>query len=299
MSSKIFAILFMVLLISVGCLTTAQAHHTEDMQGMNNMNNMPMIKSEEPLATLQIDPAGILTGEPETIAISITTSLGKPQQELTMMHDRTMHVVIASQDFTVFSHIHPEDFGPITSWMKKTAQYPVHYSFPKSGHYIVGIDFAVKDRAYSKHFVIDVAGKPEMGMPVKDFSGLKRFGDYEVAFTTVPESITAGKETTLIYRFNKDGAPVTDLEPYIAAIMHVALISNDLNQFIHEHGFIPGMPVMEMEGHHMTHETSLPSAFGPEIKVPVIFPAAGVYNIFGEVKHKGKVILTHFMVNVK
>ena len=87
-----------------------------------------------------------------------------------------MHVVIASQDFTVFSHIHPEDFGPITTHMKKTAQYPVHYIFPKSGHYIVGINLAVKDQSYSKHFVISVAGTPEMGVPVKDFSRRKSWG---------------------------------------------------------------------------------------------------------------------------
>jgi len=263
------------------------------------MKDMPMMKSGNPVVTLKIDPSGIVAGKSGTITISIKDSLGRPEQELTMMHDRTLHVVIASQDFTVFSHIHPEDFGPITPEMKKTAQYPVYYTFPKSGHYIIGIDFALKDRAYSRHFVIDVAGTSEMGVPVKDFSRQKRFEDYEVALTTMPEGITAGKETTLIYRFNKDGAPVTDLEPYIAAIMHVSVISTDLNQFIHEHGFVPGMPVMEMQGHHMMHAMSLPSAFGPEIKVPVTFPAAGVYTIFGEVKHKGKVILTHFMVEVK
>ena len=59
------------------------------------------------------------------------------------------------------------------------------------------------------------------------------------------------------------------------------------------------MPTMEMQGHHMMHSMTIPSAFGPEIKVPVTFPAAGVYEIFGEVKHKGKVIVTHFMVEVK
>ena len=216
-----------------------------------------------------------------------------------MMDDRTMHVVIAGQDFTVFSHIHPEDFGPITAQMKKTAQYRVSYSFPKAGHYIIGIDFAIRDQAYSRHFVIDVDGEPKMGAPAINFSRQKRFGDYEVTLTTVPEGITAGKETVLIYRFDRDGTPVSDLEPYIAAIMHVAVISIDMMQFIHEHGFVPGMAMMEMQGHHMMKPMSLPAAFGPEIKVPVTFPVAGVYKIFGQVQHKGKVILTDFMVNVK
>jgi len=295
--AKIITILFTVLLISWGCITTVQADPMHDMQGMKDM---PMMNSEEPVVVLKADPAQIMAGNPETITISIIGADGKPEQELTMMHDRTMHVIVASGDFTVFSHIHPEDFGPITAKIKETAQYPVRYTFPKPGRYIVGIDFSVKDEAYSRHFVIDVPGSPEMGGLVKDFSRQKRFGDYDVTLTTLPESISAGKETTLTYRFGKEGTPVTELEPYIAAIMHVAAISTDLKQFIHEHGFLPGMPPMEMQGHHMMDAAmSLPSAFGPEIKVPVTFPAAGVYEIFGEVKHKGKVIVTHFMVEVK
>lgn len=295
MTAKFITILFSVLLASAGFLATAKAHHAEDMQGMKEM---PSMKSGEPVAVLKTDPVVVKTGVPETLTVSITDAGGRPAQDLAMTHDRAMHVIIAGSDFTVFSHIHPEDFGPITDEMKRTAQYHVSYIFPKSGRYIVGIDFAVKDRAYSRHFIIDVAGGPGMGATAKDFLRQKKFGAYDVTLTTVPE-IIAGKETALIYRFNKDGAPVGDLEPYIAAVMHVAVISVDLKQFIHDHGFLPGMPDMAMQSHHMMHAMPLPRAFGPEIKVPVTFPAPGAYVIFGEVKHKGKVIVTKFMVDVK
>jgi hypothetical protein len=296
MTAKIITIVFVMLLISMESPTTTQAHHTQDMQ---EMKEMPMMKSDGPVAALQCEPVDIMAGNPETITIFVKDSAGNPEKGLTRTHDRIMHVVIASRDFSVFSHIHPEDFGPITDEMKTTVQYPVRYTFPKSGRYIVGIDFAVNDQAYSKHFSIDVAGGPEMAAPEKDLSRRKIFGAYDVSLTTMPDTISAGKETMLTYRFMEDERPVTDLEPYIAAIMHVAVISTDFRQFIHEHGFVPGMPIMEMGGHHMMHEMSLPSAFGPEIKVPVTFPAAGVYKIFGEVKHKGKVIVTNFMVEVK
>jgi hypothetical protein len=282
--------------IFLAAATIAFAHHAQDMQGMKDM---PVMKSEEPVVVLKMDPANIRTGIAETMTVSFKYSDGQPVHELSPTHERILHVIIASQDFTVFSHIHPEDFGLITTEMKTEAQYPVRYTLPKSGRYIVGLDFAVKDRAYSKHFVIDVAGGPDMEAQGKDFSRQKMFGAYNVSLTTAPETISAAKETTLIYRFWKDGAPVTDLEPYIAAVMHVAVISTDLNQFIHGHGLVPGMSAMGMNEHHMMQAMSLPSAFGPEIKVPVTFPAAGVYEIFGEVKHKGKVIVTHFMVEVK
>lgn len=294
--AKIITIIFAMLFISIESSTTALAHHTQDMQEMKEMS---MMKSDGPVAELKCEPIDIMAGKPEAITISIKDSTGKPEKKLTMTHGRIMHVVIASRDFTVFSHIHPEDFGPITDEMTTTGQYLVRYTFPKSGRYIVGIDFAVKDRAYSRHFSIDVAGGPEMAVPETDLSRRKMFGPYDVSLTTMPETIFAGKETMLTYRFTENGKPVADLEPYIDAIMHVAVISTDFKQFIHEHGFVPGMPIMEMGGHHMMHEMSLPSAFGPEINVPVTFPAKGVYKIFGEVKHNGKVIVTNFMVEVK
>ena len=108
--------------------TTALAHHTQDMQ---EMKEMPMMKSDGTVAELKCEPVDIMVGKPETITISIKDSTGKPEKELTMTHDRIMHVVIASRDFTVFSHIHPEDFGPITDEMKTTGQYLVALYIPE------------------------------------------------------------------------------------------------------------------------------------------------------------------------
>jgi len=43
----------------------------------------------------------------------------------------------------------------------------------------------------------------------------------------------------------------------------------------------------------------IPREFGPEIDVHVVFPAKGLYQIFGQVGHQGKVIATSFMVEVE
>ncbi len=271
------------------------AYHMQESQGTSDMPFV--IRSEEPVVTLKADPSGIAAGKPETITISVNDAEGKPIKELAITHERIMHVVIASKDFTIFSHIHPEDFGPITAEVKEKSQYNVKYTFPKAGAYIIGIDFAVKDSFYSRHFQMNVAGEPKLGAAVTDLSRQKKFSDYDVLLKA-PEVISAGKETTLSYNFSKDGKPVTDLEPYLSAAMHASIISADLNDFIHEHGTLPGMEGMSMHGHHM-HTMSVPANFGPEINLSVIFPSKGVYEIFGEVAHKGKVIVTKFMVEVK
>lgn len=269
------------------------AHNMQDME-------MPMMKAEGAVADLKTEPAVITAGTPSTLTVSIKDNDGKPAQELSITHERILHVIIVSGDFNVFSHIHPEDFGPVTTEMKKTAQFQVRYIFPKAGRYLIGLDFAVKDQPYSRHFVVDVAGEPQMGALTKDFSRGKSFGVYNVTLTSEPGSIMAGKEVILTYLLKRDGEPVTDLEPYLAATMHVGIISTDLKQFMHEHGMLPGMTDMgEMHRHQMMPGMMIPDKFGPLIEVHTVFPTRGAYEIFGEVKHQGKVIVTHFMVEVE
>jgi hypothetical protein len=49
-----------------------------------------------------------------------------------------------------------------------------------------------------------------MGHAKRDFSTEKRFGDYDVALSSTPKVIRAGKEVTLDYLFKKDRKPVTE-----------------------------------------------------------------------------------------
>ncbi len=282
---KIVSGIFLCLIVlTVG--GSGLAHHAEPGTG-----------SEDATVTLETEPARIQAGIPATLLFSIADRQGKPVEDLSVHHERLLHIIIASQDFRVFAHIHPEDFGPITAEMTKTARYPVRFVFPKAGRYIIGIDFAVKEQLYSRHFTIDVTGEPAMELPKKDFSREERIGEMDVTFSSSSEHITAGKEVTLTYVFRLKGRPVTDLEPYLSAPMHLAIISDDLNHFIHTHGELPGMSGTD-HGRHQMH-MSVPGKFGPRIAVRVVFPSKGLYHIFGQVSREGKVILTSFMVKVE
>jgi hypothetical protein len=265
---------------------------------------MHMMKASEVVVDLETVPAELKAGSEAKILFTIKDGEGRPVQDLQITHDRLVHVVIASADFTVFAHIHPDEFGPITDAMKKKAEYPVRFTFPKAGRYILAVDTAAKDNLISEHFTVDVGGGPKMGPFTKDLSRDKKFGDLSVTLTTVPETIAAGKEATLKYMIRKDGSPVTDLEPYLAAPMHAAIISSDLENFIHEHGELPGATMGHMGGHeHMGHmhmmHMNVPKKFGPEIDVHVVFPVKGLYQVFSQVGRKGKVVVLSFMVEVQ
>ena len=235
----------------------------------------------------------ITAGIPVTLTVRIMQTDGNPLKGLEISHERILHAIIIGKDLNAFAHIHPEDIGPVTDDMMKKSTFPLLFTFPKAGEYLVGLDFAAADEYYSKTLSLNVAGGPAMGEPTNDFSTTKNFGEYRVALTISPENIRAGKETTLRYIVEKDGKAVTDLEPFLGASMHLAVVSADLKRLIHVHGVTPGEP-------HLDHlHAAPPERFGPEIDTDLVFPVKGIYKIFSQVKHQGKVLLFDFMVNVQ
>ena len=247
----------------------------------------------EPVVRLDTVPQNVTAGTPVAITVHIQDQNGRPFTGLIVHHERILHTIIIGSDLDIFAHIHTEDIGPVTDKMLKEATFPLRFSFPKAGEYLVGLDFATAERFYSEKSYIKVAGRPAMGKPRIDFSTEKNVGEYGVTLETSPKVIKAGKETTLKYIIEKKSKPVTDLEPYLGAPMHLAIVLSDLKQFIHEHGFVP---VESKMGH--THVASS-ERFGPEIDADVVFPVRGDYKIFSQVGYRGKVILFDFMVNVR
>ena len=254
------------------------------------------VKATEVLVDLETRPAELVAGTRATLLFTIKDIDGKPMQDLTITHERLVHVMIIGADFSVFAHIHPDDLGPITPEMKKTAEFPVRYDFPKAGQYLIALDSAVKDVPFSEHLTLDVSGTPEMGGLKRDFSREKQFGDYRVSLSPSDSRITHGKKIVLTYTINKGKEPLKDLVPYLSAPMHLAIISADLVNFIHAHGEVPGTM---SGGHHDHAHMSVPDKFGPDITAQIVFPSKGIYQIFSEIKHQGKVIPLSFMVEVE
>ena len=265
--------------------------HTHDAGSRHHAH---ALKTADVVLALKTTPAHISAHSPATLRFSLRDHAGKPLSNITVSHERILHVIIVSEDFTVFAHLHPEDFGAVTPEMIRDAQFTVNYSFPKAGRYLIALDSVVNDLHFSKQLFIDVTGEPHMAAAETDFSRVKKFGDYAIRLT-VPEHIKAGQETTLGYFMEKNGKPVSDLEPYLAALMHLAVIKADLGNFIHAHGEAPGSPSAQPAGH--IHGAAL-HGFGPVIEATVIFPVKGVYRIYSEIKHQGKIIVTSFMVLV-
>ena len=83
----------------------------------------------------------------------------------------------------------------------------------------------------------------------------------------------------------KNGKPVTDLEPYLGASMHLAVVSEDLKVFIHAHGSVPGSP---HDHHDHMHAPPPPEKFGPEIESEIAISVKGSLQDFQPGETRGQ-----------
>ncbi len=253
--------------------------------------------------TFATTPSTLVTGVPVTFTVAFKKKDGSPALLYKDM-EKLMHMVIVSEDQTVFTHIHPDDVRALTAKEIADSTFTLSYAFPKAGKYIVAIDYAHGVRLESKQFLVSVEGTPSQAVKQSSYPSRGVFEGYDVALTYgIPE---AGKPTTLIYDFAKDGKPVTSLTPYLSAAMHVAVVKNDLSQFMHAHGEIhppgtPYPPIVVRDGKiiHSMASMVIPPTFGPRVEAHVLFPEKGRYTVWGQFKVDGQVIPTAFTVNVE
>lgn len=251
--------------------------------------------AEEPTVDMEILPEALIPGAAATISFTFKDPDGNPVKNLAIVHDRILHVIIVGEDLSTFAHIHPEDFGSLPSDAKEKGSFSVRYTFPKAGKYLIAADYAIGSSHFSEQFSAEAAGGPKMAPPARDLSREKTFGPYSVVFNADPKKIKAGKKTVITFSIKKDGKKVKDIVPYLSAAMHVAAVSSDLNHFIHAHGDIPGSASEDHAGHH----ADIREAYGPDIETGIFFPSRGLYRIFSEFKHEGRVVLLDFMVEVE
>jgi methionine-rich copper-binding protein CopC/putative copper export protein len=252
------------------------------------------------------NPKNPIAGAPADLSVSIFgiergQRIG-PAEDLGIYHDRIAHMVIVDEDLQTFAHIHSEDVGSVTPQMKKDGVFPFRYTFPKAGRYAIVVNYILGGRELSQQSSIEVGGNQRMEKNAErtlDRSTEKDFEGYRIAFDA-PSRIKAGENTKLTYTITEDGKPVTDLSPYLGAAMHIAVVPADMGRIMHTHGqaYIPGSAAFQrlFQNYINYHSHFVPERFGPKIQVSLTFPQPGAYELFGEFKHEGKVVVTRFVV---
>jgi hypothetical protein len=209
---------------------------------------------------------------PTTYAFRITGPDGKPVTRYTPTHDKDLHLIVVRRDLAGFQHVHPS-LGADGSW-----QVPISLA-AGAGTYRVFADFApaAGDGTALTLGTDLLVGGPQQPVPLPAPARTTTADGYTV---TLDGTLTAGTSSPLTLAVSRDGRPVTDLQPYLAAYGHlVALRQGDL-AYLHVHP--DGAP-----GDGKTKA-------GPGIKFYAEVPTAGTYRLYLDFKHQGVVRTAEF-----
>ncbi|GHB74892.1 hypothetical protein GCM10010377_76700 [Streptomyces viridiviolaceus] len=220
--------------------------------------------------TLELDST-ILTAGVQPVSFRVIGPDGQAVTEFVPEHEKELHFFAVRRDTAGFQHVHPVMDGKGT-WSVQLALEPGDWKFFADVH-PVGHDGTIT-------LGIDVAvAGPYDPRPLPEATGIARVGEYTV---TLDGELLPGQASELTLTVSRNGRPVTDLQPYLAAYGHlVALRVGDLG-YLHVHP----------EGEPGDGTT----APGPEIAFMAVAPSAGTYRLYLDFQHNHVVRTAEFTV---
>ena len=283
-----------------------EAMHHDEEQGSMQMNMTTNNVVSDFHAQLSSLPSVIQAGKPFVLQIVLHDNKGNPIRDLQISHERILHVILVSEDLEEFKHVHPEDYQQPINRISQGNEFLVTLTLSKSGRYRVLVDGMRQGKE-----VLDMgwlrASSGLLQLPplfiVKNLIRDSTFDGYQVVLKTEPAQLKSGEAANLIYEIKKNGKPVLDTEKYLGADMHLAIASIDLSIVMHTHGMKGELgnkhgilPIAE--AHEMAQPTTPIKLMKGEIGASFVFPFPGLWKIYGQFQHKGKVVTTEFMVEV-
>ena len=215
-------------------------------------------------------------GEDGDLSFQILDESGEPVTEYTTAHEKDLHLIAVRTDGAGFQHVHPELDTSTGTWS-------VPWTWDEAGTYRVYADFTPageEAEGITLTRAIEVAG---------DFTPVETEAQTtdEVDGYTVSLNgdLTAGTSSELTISVERDGQPVTTLEPYLGAFGHlVALREGDLS-YLHVHA----------EG----DEPQAGDTAGPEIRFAAEAPTADRYLLYLDFQVDGQVHTAEFVIDAK
>lgn len=212
-------------------------------------------------------------GKDALIRIAVKKTDGEPIEAFDLNHEKLLHLMVISKDLSYFNHIHPEHIGG--------GVFEIRNVFPAGGDYRLIADLKpAGGDAMTKMEWISIEGAEAELIPVTPDLEPQTAGGTNVKLSI--DKLGVKQESTLRFAMTDEqsGRLVTDLEPYLGAIGHVVVLSEDGERYVHVHA---------EEG----------QGAGPVAVFETQFPSSGLYKIWGQFQRQGEVFTVSYVVNVQ
>ncbi len=227
-------------------------------------------RSYEPEITS--DTTNIKPNQPTKFSYKIKNDKGEILKNYEIAHEKIMHFIVVRKDLQNFLHLHPD-------YNESTGEFSVSITFPTDGSYRLFPDFTPTEDNPQKlpvtvfhDMTVGDISRYKAQPVVPDTQSKKTVGEYQITYN-FPAEIMMRNEIDYSLVVEKSGQPVTDLQTYLGALGHSVILKEGTLDFIHTHA-------------------------GETLEFSTTFPNKGVYKIFTQFKHKGKVITTDYVTLV-
>jgi hypothetical protein len=219
--------------------------------------------------TLTTSPQTIEAGTPAKLIFAFKEN--GQNVPLSISHEMKLHLMVVNESLTWYRHIHPKE--------QADSSFVIAETFPKGGKYFLFADYKPEAGASTvDKKEITVKGDPGSTNADHAPKFVSVVDEYQVKLEN-GDDLKTNRTESLEISVQKDGKKLieNDIEPYLGATAHIAMISKEDKSFLHIH------PVSDK-------------------RFPIYAQAhiekAGVYRIWVEFQTKGKVHTADFTVNV-
>jgi hypothetical protein len=218
--------------------------------------------------TLQLQTPTLEPGDEAEVRFVIVGPDGHPLTAYDVEHDKELHLVTVSRDLASYAHVHPARDAHGT-WRVAAPDLP-------AGSYRVYADFVPSGGerlTLASDLTVPGVVHPR---PLPAPTSVAHVDGYDISLVG---TLTTGATSELTVTVTRDGAPVTDLEPYLGALGHLVAIRDGDLAYLHVHPL---------------EETTGPG--GPAVRFAVEVPSAGTYGLYFDFAHGGDVHTASFVV---
>jgi hypothetical protein len=140
---------------------------------------------------------------------------------------KKLHVVIVTDDFKTFLHVHPT--------LGANGHFLMDQPFPHPGNYLIYADGEPNNLNHQVfRFAVNVGPKTPAAAPVVSPTGMGvTVGPYEVDMSSL--KLKAGNMDMIDVEILKDGKPAKDLHPYLGAPAHAVFLNSKDLSYVHVH----------------------------------------------------------------
>ena len=261
---------------------STNSHEGHQMDGMSSsMPEMHHSGSSMPTETATqarlTSPAQVTTDNLIPLTITVQNHQGQAIEQFELFQENLMHLIVVSNDFQVFNHLHPV--------FKGDGRFAVEAKFPYAGSYTLFSDYKPNGEPEQVSVLsVNVTGKAAP-TPVVDLGRIKTFSDTQVSLLFNKPEIKAGEEIEVQFDLRQaaDKQPVTNLQPYLGERGHLVILkqSSPLTRanYIHAHA----------NRNNSTEKVSFMASL----------PESGKYKFWGQFNLGGEIVVADFWVDVK